>query len=111
MTMIFNEKQNKLSDLLRELSSLEADEIAALLKSEGIKGKARKCSSCPMAAFLNKRLAGEHFVTLTNIYFYDYDADDFADQHSVQTPKTVRKFIASFDSGKYLFLDSGRPIE
>lgn len=110
MTVIFNEERNKLSDILREFSLLEPKEIAQKLNEAGIKGKARACSFCPMANYLNKELGGAHFVTHEKIYpldeFYDIEDDNF-----VETPASVREFVKKFDAGKYLFLDEGRPIE
>lgn len=111
MTLIFDEKMNALSDVLRELNSLEPDDIAKLLNSEGIKGKARECSACPMAEYLNKKLEGEYFVTLNHVYFYDPVTENFDDDHPATTPPAVRSFIRGFDQGRYLFLDAGRPIE
>lgn len=110
MTVIFNETLNKLSDLLRELSILEPAEIAKKLNEAGIKGKARACSFCPMANYLNKVLGGGHFVTLEKVYVLD-ETFDFDEQMFVETPESVRKFVEKFDAGKYLFLDEGRPIE
>ncbi len=110
MTVIFDEKRNALSDVLRELSMLEPNEIAQRLNKEGIRGKARACSFCPMANYLNKILNGAHFVTLDKIYILDeeYELDDTV---YVETPETVRRFAQLFDAGKFLFLDEGRPIE
>lgn len=110
MTVLFNDKLNPLSDLLRELSIMEPEEIAQLLKKEGIKGKARACSFCPMANYLNKMLNGAHFVTLEKVYLLDEDYD-LDDTMYVDTPTTVRKFAEQFDAGKFLFLDEGKPIE
>lgn len=110
MTLIFNEKTNALSDVLRELSIMEPAEIAKKLDEAGIKGKARACSFCPMANYLNKMLGGGHFVTLEKIYILDENWD-FDELVYVKTPKTVRKFAQQFDAGKFLFLDEGRSIE
>lgn len=110
MTVIFDDKRNALSDLLRELALLEPKEIAQRLNEEGIKGRARACSFCPMANYLNKMLNGAHFVTLEKVYILDENYD-FDDEVWVETPDTVRKFAKQFDAGKYLFLDEGRPIE
>ena len=110
MTIIFNDKLNALSDVLRELSVMEPDEIAHKLNEAGIKGKARACSFCPMANYLNATLGGGHFVNFEKIYVLDeaYDLDE--DMH-VDIPDSVRKFVKRFDAGKYLFLDEGKPIE
>lgn len=108
MTVIFDEKLNALSDVLRELSLLEPKEIAQKLNEAGIKGKARACSFCPMANYLNKILGGSHFVTLENVYILDADFD-FDEDVCVQTPDSVTDFIQKFDAGRYLFLDEGRP--
>lgn len=110
MTIIFNEKLNALSDILRELSVMEPDEIAHKLNEAGIKGKARACSFCPMANYLNATLGGGHFVTLEHVYILD-EAYDLKDEIYVDTPDSVRKFVKRFDAGKYLFLDEGKPIE
>lgn len=110
MTVIFNEKLNALSDVLRELSLLDPKEIADKLNEAGIRGKARVCTFCPMANYLNKILGGGHFVTLEKVYILNaqYDIDD---DIYVETPDSVCDFIQKFDAGKYLFLDEGRPIE
>lgn len=110
MTVIFNEKLNPLSDVLRELSLLEPKEIANRLHEAGIKGKARACSFCPMANYLNKTLGGAHFVTLEKVYILD-EAYDLDEDVCLETPDNVTGFIQKFDAGKYLFLDEGRPIE
>lgn len=110
MTVIFNEDINALSDVLRELSILEPTEIAQKLNEAGVKGKARACSFCPMANYLNKTLGRFHFVTLEKVYILDaeFDLDEDA---CVDTPNSVSDFIQKFDAGRYLFLDEGRPIE
>lgn len=110
MTIIFNDKLNALSDVLRELSVMEPDEIAHKLNEAGIKGKARACSFCPMANYLNKVLGGGHFVTVEKVYVLD-DAFDTDEETFVEIPDNVRKFVKCFDAGKYLFLDEGKPIE
>lgn len=110
MTVIFDENMNALSDVLRELSILEPAEIAQKLNEAGIKGRARACSFCPMANYLNKILDGFHFVTLEKVYILDAEFD-FDEDAYVDTPDSVSDFIQKFDAGKYLFLDEGRPIE
>jgi len=110
MTKIFNEKLNNLSDILRELSILESKEIAQKLNEAGIKGKARACSFCPMANYLNKTLDGGFFVTHEKVFVLD-ETFDFDEDMYVDTPESVRKFVKDFDAGKYLFLDEGKPIE
>lgn len=110
MTVIFDGKRNALSDVLRELSILEPAEIAQKLNEAGIRGKARACSFCPMANYLNKILDGAHFVTHEKVYILD-EHFDFDEDIYVDTPESVQSFVQKFDAGKYLFLDEGRPIE
>lgn len=110
MTVIFDENLNKLSDVLRELSILEPDEIAQRLNAAGIKGVARACSFCPMANYLSKSLGGGYFVTHEKVYPLD-EEHEYDEGVYVETPDSVRKFVQKFDAGKYLFLDEGKPIE
>lgn len=111
--MIFNERRNALSDLLRELSLLEPDQIAQHFKSLRITGIARNCGRCPVALYLNNKLEGRHFAALNQVFMLDnIDVDDEFDlSNSVETPPSVKSFMKKFDAGKYLFLDAGRPIE
>ena len=112
MTTIFNDKMNLLSDALRELSILEPKEIAKKLKDEGIQGKARACTFCPIANYLHKTLGEVYFVTHQRVYILDREnAFDYDEDVYVDTPESVRTFVKQFDAGKYLFLDEGKSIE
>lgn len=70
------------------------DQVAALLRSEGIKGDRHACDTCPVANFLRKRLGPD--VGLQVGY---YSAWLLRYDHSREIPLEipVRVFIRAFD--------------
>lgn len=89
------------AEYLKSLGTME-DEIAATLKTNGIKGMRMESTSCPIANVLNSRFGMISSVGPYSITLYSpYEQEDLI----VQTPHYVAEFIRDFDKGEYPELD------
>lgn len=107
MTSILNEHALRAGRMLSEINIMEPKEIAIYFGSRGIKGKAFNSECCPVATFLNENSEAVHKVDRKRVFLYL--GNNFLGEISV--PESVQNFIRAFDHGKYLFLDTERPIE
>lgn len=107
MTSVLNEHALRAGHMLNFINIMEPKEIADHFNSKGIKGKAFDPECCPVAVFLNENSEVIHQVDRKRVFLYL--GNDFLGEISV--PQSVQNFIRGFDRGKYLFLDSERPIE
>jgi hypothetical protein len=70
-----------------------ADEVAAFLKSKGIKGRPCEATSCPVANYMVSQ-GGDPTGAV-------YDRYNHGADYVVETPAPVFAFIRYFDWGKY----------
>lgn len=84
--------------LLLALSRLpfDADEIAALMAKEGVRGSRFDCNGCPLAMYL--RNATGHIVLVCHDEVACYVNDEL---HTWPLHETVQQFVSSFDEGEY----------
>ncbi len=95
-----NEQAVKVKKALVALGN-SGKQVAAKLKSLGIRGAKHSCLYCPIAKFV-KEISRSEKATVS----YDR-ADlfgDFTDDNMVGLPRGVRRFIRNHDAGMYPFL-------
>lgn len=80
-------------DTLRELR--DADEVAAFLANEGIKGYRHEMEDCPIAVYLDKKTGHVVIVDGVSARIPHYDGT------RVTLPFPVKVFTMAFDNGKY----------
>ena len=88
--------------LLIDLGS-SSRKVAATLKAEGIKGKRKSATSCPISMYLKKHGAG---IVSTSIVAVALISDEEAQCKSIDLPTAVKKFVVSFDQGRYPALEN-----
>lgn len=76
-----------MTDKVQELGKLTADEIAGLLKEQGIKGWRNDPDDCPLAVYSG--------FTITRRCYMDEEENEYP------APRSVLEFINKFDDNQY----------
>lgn len=90
----------------------DANQIAAFLEGQGIKGNRSSSFKCPIAEFLKQNLSTEVFVeTTSTIIVEDYVKGNWnyikvETLNRVYHSEAVRNFIKKFDKGAYPALEA-----
>jgi hypothetical protein len=87
---------SQLSDVLEQFRGKNADEIAAMVKRRGIKGRMGTTYGCPMALLLNQARHGEFVIGRK--YVVRRSGDRIEKQ---RTPRNIEAFVRKFDIGGY----------
>lgn len=85
-----------LADVLEQFKGKTPDDIAAMVKRRGIKGRAGTTYKCPMALLLNGAFTGDYVIGRKYIVRRSGHAIQ-----QVATPKNVAQFVRKFDTGGY----------
>lgn len=95
-----------LGSLLEQLGSKDW-EIARTLDRAGVTGRRQSISMCPLANFVRLYFpqAFDVVVTPTSVCVWEQRDSMPAISSQLETPRSVRSFISSFDKGDYPRLD------
>jgi hypothetical protein len=83
-----------------KFSKMRPDDIAALLRDEGVQGKPFQLTACPLANFLREK-TGLTVAVGGPVYGHKTSARGYVRN---LTPMPVQEFVANFDQGRYPFL-------
>jgi len=101
---IHRQLQEAVDSLVRDMES--ADEVAAWLAQQGIKGVPGDAGSCPLANYFGSQLEWEYHVFVREGGIATRSpATDRLTGH-IETHPTLQKFIQNFDGGDYPELES-----
>lgn len=93
--------QQRLEEAVVDLGGcVTAEEVADILRANGIKGRKGSCASCPIALLVSKRLGGLPVrVELAEIRAYG-GTDPESPVAKVWQPEAVGDFITEFDNSR-----------
>ena len=86
----------QLDDVLEQFRGLKPDDIAAMVKRRGIKGRMGTTYGCPMALLLDGQSTGTYVIGRRYIVRRSGRAVEKS-----RTPDNVRSFVRKFDIGGY----------
>lgn len=89
-----------LDEALNELRGLNADQIAALLRSRGIKGRPGTTYKCPLAQFFKLDHPGS-FIVGSRFIMRRSSTRANAQPEKANTPRNLAAFLQRFDRGEY----------
>lgn len=90
--------KSELKAALEELKGKTPDEIAALMKERGIKGRPATTQRCPLAMFFNGTHSGRFVIGRE---FIMRIAGGNSEPEKAPTPKNLSAFVRMFDTGSY----------
>jgi hypothetical protein len=93
---------------MEKLGAMSTDDIAKLLKEEGIQGARRVATRCPIARFLHEKTGTVYSVGLRTYRRCDDDDDGHLGE-SVQLPLSVAQFVTRFDAMRFPELEEEDP--
>lgn len=94
------ETNGTLQDTLASLEGKTADEIAAMMRRRGVKGRAGTTRKCPLAQFFSNLSTGQFLVGATYIMRITGGGPN-PHEEKAKTPKNLKAFLTNFDKGKY----------
>ena len=95
---------DNLKSLLEGMGST-ADEVAAFLEGQGVKGWRRDGNGCPVARYLTAINQCRYYVGTGAV---STEAGGFPYEWIVELPNPVRGFVSNFDHGSYPNLEEYR---
>lgn len=111
MALTDTELRVKVTEWLEELKSLGSpDAIATHFESIGIKGKTGESSACPVAVYVNNKLAelvmtgdvpADSHATVGATWVTVYNPDNSYACYDVELPAVVVTFVINFDGREY----------
>ena len=91
--------------LLIDLGS-SSRKVAATLKAEGIKGKKKTATYCPVSMYLKKHGATRVSTSMGTAVLLTAEVTSVEQWEFIVLPTAVNKFVVSFDQGRYPALEN-----
>jgi hypothetical protein len=90
---------DKLHDAMASLKGKSPDEIAAMMRERGIKGRAGTTQKCPLAVFFNGIQPGKFVVGRS--FVMRLSGSHNTQPEKMATPHNLVNFLKAFDTGAY----------